>query len=198
MPAPTFPTDEATFIEGLDQGDFAAGGHRTNFIPALFAALALAIFGRDLGTFLQALADQVEEDAASAAAGSGTESSVANIRAGTSAQYLSIRRSYEAAEPVDLTDGATITVDFADGINFALEIGGDRVLGPPDSLVPGKSGLIIVTQDSEGGHGLGKHATWRVMGGEIVLDPVPGGKTVLSYFIDSESSILVTASEGFA
>lgn len=198
MPAPTYPTSSADFITSLDQTDFATGGHRTNFIPALFAMLALAIFGKDLGAFLEALAEQVQEDAASAAAGSGTESTVANIRAGTSAQYISIRRAYGAAAPVALVDGPTVVVDFEAGINFGLTIGGDRLLGLPNNPIPGKSGLVIVTQDATGGRVLGKHANWKVLGGSIVLDPVPGGKTVLSYYIESATSILVTGSEGFA
>lgn len=198
MALPVYPTDDAATISGTSSDDMINGGHRTRLFPLLNAVLALASYVKAAGEFLIGLAEQVATDAASAAAGSGTEAAVANIRAGTSAHYLSIRRAYAAAAPVDLTDATTVTIDFAAGINFGLTIGGNRTLGTPTNLVPGKSGLIIVTQDATGGRTLGKVAIWKALGGAIVLDPAPSGITVLSYYIDSESRILLTGSEGFA
>src|SRR5690606_27216405 len=150
--------------------DMVNGGHRTRFFPLLNAVLALASYVRAVGEHLIGLANQVATDAASAAAGSGTEAAIATIRAGTSAHYLSIRRAYAAAAPVALTDAATVTIDFATGINFSLTIGGNRTLGTPANLVPGKSGIIILTQDATGGRTLGKAAIWKALGGSIVLD----------------------------
>jgi len=198
MALPAYPTDDAAQISGTSSDDMINGGHRTRFFPLLNAVLALSGYVKGVGEFLVGLAEQVATDAASAAAGSGTEAAIANIRAGTSAHYLSIRRAYAAAAPVALTDAASVAIDFATAINFGLTIGGNRTLAAPTNLVPGKSGLIIVTQDATGGRSLGKVSIWKVLGGALVLDPVPGGKTVFSYYIESETSILVTGSEGFA
>ena len=197
-----FPQSIAEYIAGLSDEDFINGGHRTNFIPTGQGTAVLAQYVEaksvEFYDYAEQAKTQVAADAEAAAAGSGTEASAANIRAGTSAQYMSIRRSYAAAAPVALADGANVAIDFATGINFSLAIGGNRTLAAPTNLVAGKSGIIIITQDATGGWTLAKVPIWKVLGGEFVLDAAPGGKTVLSYYIESEASILVTGSEGFA
>src|SRR5690606_29835888 len=125
MTLPTYPQAEADYVGSLDDNDFLNGGHRSNFIPSLLAVLAFAVYGKDMGDEIALLAAQVEEDAASAAAGSGTEAAVAQIRGGAAAQYLSIRRVLAAGEPVSLTRAETTAWDMAEGINFDLVLDGD-------------------------------------------------------------------------
>lgn len=207
MPLPAAPTDAFTFLAALngdlydpDANPFGMddGGHIPNWPPAMNDTAEVGNYLAALGTYLQQLADQVAADAASAAAGSGAEVTVEQIRAGAAAQYLSIRRVYAAAAPVALVDAATIAVDLDTGINFAVTLGGNRTLGNPTNADVGKSGFVIVSQDATGGRTLAKGSNWKVAGGDIILDQAAGARNVISYFVESENSVLATVSEFFA
>jgi hypothetical protein len=198
MALPAFPQSVADFVAALTDEDFVNGGHRTNFIPTAQGALTFAEYARLVGLALLELAEQVEVDAASAAAGSGTEASLANIWSGLSANYLSIRRVYEANAIVPLADAAAIAVNLGGGINFGVTLAGNRTLANPDNAVAGQSGFIVVNQDAAGGRTLAKASNWKVAGGSVVLDQAPGAKSVLSYFVESPTSVLLTVSEAFS
>jgi hypothetical protein len=60
-----------------------------------------------------------------------------------------------------LTDGATITPDFADSNNFSVTLGGNRTLANPTNLTAGQSGCIWITQDGTGITHLG---LWQLLG----------------------------------
>lgn len=49
-----------------------------------------------------------------------------------------------------LTDGATITPDFAVANNFSVTLGGNRTLANPTNLTAGQSGSIFISQDGTG------------------------------------------------
>ncbi|MEO3389517.1 hypothetical protein, partial [Mesorhizobium sp. CAU 1741] len=153
MALPTFPTTEAELIEDTTSDDMLNGGHRTLFFPLLLAALALAEYAQLTGEEIETLAAQTEADAASAAAGSGTEASVANIRAAADvAHYLSMRRVVASQAIVALTDGSTISWDMDAGINVSVTIGAaGRTLANPTNQIAGKSGFLNVAQDGTGG-----------------------------------------------
>jgi len=59
-----------------------------------------------------------------------------------------------------LTDGATITPDFAVGNNFSVTLGGNRTLANPSSVTAGQSGVIFITQDGTGGRTLAFGTSW--------------------------------------
>src|SRR4030042_1594951 len=49
-----------------------------------------------------------------------------------------------------LTDGATITPNFAVANNFSVTLGGNRTLANPTNITAGQSGVIVITQDGTG------------------------------------------------
>lgn len=195
MALPVFPTDDAAEISDTSSDDMVNGGHRTRFFPLLDAVLGLASYVKGAGEFLVTLAEQVSEDAASAAAGSGTEASVANIRAGADvAHYLSMRQVAAANVPVALTDAASIAWDMATGINFTVTLGAaGRSLANPTSQIAGKSGFIDVVQDATGGRSIttwgtnfkwfGPKPSWPVVGGAV---------SKLAYFVKANGEIHIS------
>ncbi|MBN9034044.1 MAG: hypothetical protein BGO05_27670 [Rhizobiales bacterium 63-7] len=202
MPMPTYPTSEATFAAALNSDPYdaesnpeglGAGGHRQNFPEGMDAIVALANFVKLAGDYLDALADQVETDAASAAAGSGTEATVANIRAGLTAMYLSIRNVYSANAPVALTDAASIAWNMGSGINFDVTItASGRALANPSAKVIGKSGLLTVIQGTGGSKTIttwGSDYLW--MGDQPTWPTVAGALTLIAYFVRPDGKVLL-------
>jgi hypothetical protein len=66
----------------------------------------------------------------------------------TTVAGLAVTQSFTKAQRgtvVALTDGATITPDFATGNNFSVTLGGNRTLANPSNLTAGQSGVIVVT-----------------------------------------------------
>jgi len=55
-----------------------------------------------------------------------------------------------AAVISSLTDGATITPDFAVANNFSVTLGGNRTFANPTNMTVGQSGVIYITQDGTG------------------------------------------------
>lgn len=192
MALPTFPQAVADYIAGLTDEDFINGGHRTHFIPTAQGGMTLADYVRLAAIEMLALAEQVEDDAASAAAGSGTEATVANIRAAADvAHYISMRRVVAANVPVSLTDGPSIAWDMATGINFTVTIAGaSRTLANPTNQTAGKSGFIDFAQDGTGGR---KVTTWgsnfKWFGPHPDWPTTAGAITKVAYFVKANGEI---------
>ena len=64
-----------------------------------------------------------------------------------------------------LTDGATITPDFALANNYTVTLGGNRTLANPTNLTAGQSGSIFVVQDGTGSRTLAYGSYWDFIGG---------------------------------
>lgn len=64
-----------------------------------------------------------------------------------------------------LTDGATITPDFAVANNYTVTLGGNRTLANPTNLTAGQSGSIFVVQDGTGSRTLAYGSFWDFIGG---------------------------------
>lgn len=203
MPMPTYPADEAAFAAALNSDPYdsesnpeglGAGGHRQNFPSGMDAVVALANFVNLAGAFIDTLADQVAADAESAAAGSGTEATIANIRAGLTAMYLSIRNVYGANVPVALTDAASISWDMAAGINFQVTLtAAGRTVANPSNKVPGKSGVLRVKQDATGGRSIttwGSDFVW--IGGEPRWPTAPNARSLIAYFVGEDGKVELT------
>jgi hypothetical protein len=91
---------------------------------------------------------------------------------------------------VALTDGATITADFADGNNFSVTLGGNRTLANPSNQTAGQSGAITITQDGTGSRTLAYGSNWKFSNGSApVLTTTPDAVDVLVYFVESSSRI---------
>jgi hypothetical protein len=89
-----------------------------------------------------------------------------------------------------LTDGATITPDFALANNFSVTLGGNRTLANPSNLVAGQSGVIKITQDGTGSRTLAYGSNWDFAGGTApTLTTTANAVDILAYYVDSSSNI---------
>ncbi len=92
---------------------------------------------------------------------------------------------------VALTDGATITPDFAEGNNFSVTLGGSRTLANPTNLVAGQSGVIHISQDATGGRALSFGGYWKFENGEVpTLTATANALDVLAYEVKSTTLIV--------
>ena len=89
-----------------------------------------------------------------------------------------------------LTDGATITPDFAAANNYSLAIGGNRTLANPTNLTAGQSGAIVITQDGTGSRTLAYGSYWKFSGGTApTLTTTASAVDVLVYYVESSTRI---------
>lgn len=91
---------------------------------------------------------------------------------------------------VTLTDGATITPDFADGNNYTVTLGGNRTLANPTNLTAGQSGSIFVVQDATGSRTLAYGSYWDFSGGTApTLTTTANAIDRIDYVVRSTTSI---------
>jgi hypothetical protein len=89
-----------------------------------------------------------------------------------------------------LTDGATITADFAVSNNFSVTLGGNRTLANPSNQTAGQSGAITITQDGTGSRSLAYGSNWKFSNGTApTLTTTASAVDVLVYFVESSSRI---------
>jgi hypothetical protein len=99
----------------------------------------------------------------------------------------------QRGEITALTDGATITPDFADSNNFSVTLGGNRTLANPTNLVAGQSGCIWITQDATGGRTLAYDTHWDFTGGTApTLSTAANAVDCLVYAVQSTTKITAT------
>lgn len=92
-----------------------------------------------------------------------------------------------------LTDGATITPDFAVANNFSVTLGGNRTLANPTNLTAGQSGCIYITQDGTGSKTLAYGNAWDFAGGTApTLSTAANAVDVLAYAVRTTGSIAAT------
>lgn len=102
-----------------------------------------------------------------------------------------------ALNEVAVSDGATITIPFASGINFAVgTLGGNRTLaasGLSADLI-GRSGYIKFTQDGTGSRTLNTSgATWKNINAEdIILSTAANAVDYVFYTILSATTVLLS------
>jgi hypothetical protein len=89
-----------------------------------------------------------------------------------------------------LTDGATITPDFAVNNSFTVTLGGNRTLANPTNLVAGQSGVFIINQDATGGRTLAYGSNYDFGGGTApTLTTTANAQDMIAYFVVSSSRI---------
>ena len=89
-----------------------------------------------------------------------------------------------------LTDGATITPDFAAANNFSVTLGGNRTLANPTNLTAGQSGVIVITQDGTGSRTLAYGSYFKFAGGTApTLTTTAAAIDVLAYYVESSTRI---------
>jgi hypothetical protein len=111
----------------------------------------------------------------------------------TTVAGLSVTQSFTAAQRgavVGLTDGATITPDFADGNNFSVTLAGNRTLANPSNVVAGQSGSIFISQDGTGSRTLAYGSNWDFAGGTApTLTTTASAVDRIDYIVRSGTSI---------
>lgn len=89
-----------------------------------------------------------------------------------------------------LTDGATITPDFAVNNSFTVTLGGNRTLANPTNLVAGQSGVFIINQDGTGSRTLAYGSNYDFGGGTApTLTTTASAQDMIAYFVVSTSRI---------
>ena len=89
-----------------------------------------------------------------------------------------------------LTDGATITPDFAAANNFSVTLGGSRTLANPTNLTAGQSGTIVITQDGTGSRTLAYGSYFKFAGGTApTLTTTAAAVDVIAYYVESSTRI---------
>jgi hypothetical protein len=89
-----------------------------------------------------------------------------------------------------LTDGATITPDFAVNNSFTVTLAGNRTLANPSNLVAGQSGVIIINQDATGSRTLAYGTNYDFGGGAApTLTTTANAQDMIAYFVVSSSRI---------
>jgi len=92
-----------------------------------------------------------------------------------------------------LTDGATITPDFALANNYSVTLGGNRTLANPANLTAGQSGCIWITQDGTGSRTLAYGSQWDFTGGTApTLTTTAAAVDCLVYAVQSSTKITAT------
>jgi hypothetical protein len=96
----------------------------------------------------------------------------------------------QRAEITTLTDGANISVDFADSNNFTVTLGGLRTLDNPTNQVAGQSGSIFVVQDGTGSRTLAYGTDYEFPGGTPpTLSTAAGSVDRIDYIVRASGSI---------
>lgn len=111
----------------------------------------------------------------------------------TNIAQLATAQSFTAAQRgaiSALTDGTTITPDFAVANNFSVTLGGNRTLANPTNLTAGQSGIITITQDGTGSRTLAFGSYWKFASGTApTLTTTASAVDVLAYYVESSTRI---------
>lgn len=108
---------------------------------------------------------------------------------------LNQAQTYTAAQSGAIVQGGivtgTITLDFATSNNFALNLGGNCILGNPTNASSGQSGAITINQSSTNAWTVAYTSNWKFPDGVIpVIPTVSGARNVLVYYCESPTRIV--------
>jgi len=98
-----------------------------------------------------------------------------------------------------LTDGATVTPDFATSNNYTLTLGGNRTIANPTNLTAGQSGSIFLVQDGSGSRLASWGSYWEFAGGTApTLTTTASAVDRIDYVVRSSISIHAVATLAYS
>ena len=99
-----------------------------------------------------------------------------------------------------LTDGATVTPDFAASNNYVLTLGGNRTIANPTNIVAGQSGSIFIIQDGTGTRNVASWGSyWDFQGGTPpTLSTAASAVDRIDYVVRSATSIHAVATLAYS
>lgn len=99
---------------------------------------------------------------------------------------------------LQLTDAATVAVDFALSNNYYVTVAGNRTIGAPSNKVDGQSGFLVVEQDGTGGRTTSFHADWDFGATGVPIPDVAANKKALfAYIVDWDLKVMTRFIEDF-
>lgn len=150
----------------------------------------------DLGTTLNSkVSDSRTISTSGMASGGGdlTENRTITVSKVTAAQFrektnddaaLTTKQVVDAAEPIVLTPGATITINMANGYNYSAILDQNTTLANPTGAVPGISGIIHIQANS---HSLAVGSSWKFPNG---VAPSIAGNSSIAYSVWASNYIV--------
>ena len=124
--------------------------------------------------------------------GNGTSAFTA-ATAGTDYAGIATAQSFTAAQRgaiSGLTDGATITPDFALANNYSVTLAGNRTLANPTNITAGQSGSIFISQDGTGSRTLAYGTYYDFIGGTApTLSTAASSVDRIDYVVRTSTSI---------
>ena len=98
-----------------------------------------------------------------------------------------------------LTDGATVTPDFATSNNYTLTLGGNQTIANPTNLTAGQSGSIFLVQDGTGSRTAAWGSYWDFAGGTApTLTTTASAVDRIDYVVRSSTSIHAVATLAYS
>jgi hypothetical protein len=89
-----------------------------------------------------------------------------------------------------LTDGATITPDFAASNFYSVVLGGNRTIANPTNITAGQGGAIFIVQDGTGSRTAAWGSFWDFAGGTApILTSTANAVDRVDYVVRSATSI---------
>jgi hypothetical protein len=163
------------------------------YVSGAATSIAFTPAGGVAATTVQAAIEEVDSEKLAKASNLSDVANVDTARTNLGAAALGVAQSFTAAQRGTvsaLTDGATITPDFAVANNFSVTLGGNRTLANPTNLVAGQSGIIKISQDGTGSRTLAFGSYWDFPAGAVpTLTTTASAVDILAYYVDTSTNI---------
>lgn len=184
----TWTVDDASGLPAISAGQSIIGTAKRQSDSALEVIAITAVSGNDL-TVTRA------QDGTSALTFDDDDTIELRITAGILQNFpqLGKNNTYTKAQrgaKTTMTDGATITPDFAASNNHKVTLAGNRTLANPTNIAAEQSGYIEIVQDGTGSRTLALGSYYKTPGGAgITLSTAAGAVDTLEYRVRSATEI---------